>query len=669
MLAHELGHVLGFAGDHEHLDADEFPDDLMTASLPLGTRRLPSATDAGIVAAAMLSGSPAGEGEGEPAAAVVNGDFAISDPLAAGFGWTTQGAVAVVEQRVELSESAAAFARLSQTFTVPAGSSSLSLALHELSFGGGGIVPDALEVKLVDAATGQSLVPTPPDVEDTDSLLIVQSTGEVYFGAGTSVPGATASGDTVSLALPLTMTVDISGIPAGTLAALHFVLLGFAPYAGRVTIDDVAVAADVAPTLQLDPAFDTGLPGDNLTRLATVELIGAASPSAPLQLDRDGDGFDDGSVQATGGGQFRFAGVPLAEGSNTLRVQSATGREAETVVILDTQLPAGTLVTPTAGSITRQQLGYVDVQWTDPGAAGLDAATFDAADVTISGVTVDRAEDRGGGLVRYWYDGGGEQLPQGLVGVALVVGEVADRAGNLVASAEFDFTVDTLPPAAPVITGITDDTGTDAGDGVTSDATLIVSGTAEAGSSVEVSRNGTSIGSVGADSSGAWALDDTATILAPGTYDFTALARDLAGNISLVSGAFHVVVVSWQNPRNRLDVNDDGKIQPVDVLILINDINARQSRPLPLPPPPSEFPPPFLDTNGDGSLTPADVLDVINYINQHSGVAAAGPEFTAASEVIPEGETEELAEAISAIASAIAAAWAEPLDTGRGTTL
>jgi len=657
VLAHELGHVLGFAGDHEHLDADEFPDDLMTASLPPGTRRLPSAVDAAIVAAAMLAGSPAGEGEGEPAAAIVNGDFAISDPLATGFGWTTLGAVAVVEQRAELSESAAAFARLSQTFTVPAAGSSLSLALHELSFGGGGIVPDALEVKLVDAATGQSLVPTPPDVEDTDSLLIVQSTGEVYFGAGTSVPGATASGDTVSLTLPLTVTVDISGVPAGTLAALHFVLLGFAPYAGRVTIDDVAIAADVAPTLQLDPAFDTGLPGDNLTRLATVDLIGTASPAAQLQLDRDGAGFDDGSAQATGGGQFRFFSVPLAEGSNTLRVQSATGREAESVVILDTQLPAGTLVTPAAGATTRQRLGYGGVQWADPGAAGLDAATFDAADVTITGVTVDRSEDRGGGLVRYWYDGGGEQLPQGPIGVALVAGVVADRAGNSDAGAQFDFTVDTFPPAAPVITGITDDTGTDAGDGVTSDATLIVSGTAEAGSSVEVSRNGTSVGATAANDSGAWSLDGTATILAPGTYDFTALARDLAGNVSLVSATFRVVVVSWQNPRSRFDVNGDGRIQPVDVLILINDINARQSRPLPLPPPPNEFPPPFLDTNGDGSLTPADVLEVINYLNSHSSSqAAAGAEFTAASEVIPEGETEELADAISAIAAAVATA-------------
>jgi len=106
----------------------------------------------------------------------------------------------------------------------------------------------------------------------------------------------------------------------------------------------------------------------------------------------------------------------------------------------------------------------------------------------------------------------------------------------------------------------------------------------------------------------------------------------------------------WPWPSGRLPIE-------LGTSILINDINARQSRPLPLPPPPDEFPPPFLDTNGDGSLTPADVLDVINYLNSHSSSqAAAGAEFTAASEVIPEGETEELADAISAIASAVATA-------------
>lgn len=70
----------------------------------------------------------------------------------------------------------------------------------------------------------------------------------------------------------------------------------------------------------------------------------------------------------------------------------------------------------------------------------------------------------------------------------------------------------------------------------------------------------------------------------------------------------------WQNPWHWADVDGDGQIAPVDVLILINDINANGTRPLPTPPPPGA-PPRFLDPSGDGGIAPDDVLQVINDIN------------------------------------------------------
>ena len=70
----------------------------------------------------------------------------------------------------------------------------------------------------------------------------------------------------------------------------------------------------------------------------------------------------------------------------------------------------------------------------------------------------------------------------------------------------FNLTVDTAAPAAPVITGITDDTGTP-GDGVTSDNTLVITGTAEANATVEVFLDGGSLGTTLADGAGDWAFD------------------------------------------------------------------------------------------------------------------------------------------------------------------
>jgi RHS repeat-associated protein len=71
----------------------------------------------------------------------------------------------------------------------------------------------------------------------------------------------------------------------------------------------------------------------------------------------------------------------------------------------------------------------------------------------------------------------------------------------------------------------------------------------------------------------------------------------------------------WQNPRHPCDVTGENFVAPIDVLVLINDINAHGSRKLTAPPTPT--PPPFLDPNGDGWIAPLDVLIVINYINAH----------------------------------------------------
>lgn len=69
----------------------------------------------------------------------------------------------------------------------------------------------------------------------------------------------------------------------------------------------------------------------------------------------------------------------------------------------------------------------------------------------------------------------------------------------------------------------------------------------------------------------------------------------------------------WQNPRRRHDVDDNGFIQPLDVLTLINELNRNGSRTLSAEA--DQPPPPYWDVNGDGRATPADVLDIITYLN------------------------------------------------------
>jgi hypothetical protein len=94
-----------------------------------------------------------------------------------------------------------------------------------------------------------------------------------------------------------------------------------------------------------------------------------------------------------------------------------------------------------------------------------------------------------------------------------------------------------------------------------------------------------------------------------------------------------------------VDVNDDGQIDPLDALVLINEINAYESRTLMVPPVPPDVAYLFLDVNGDDKLTPLDVLVVINDVNANS------------SRPLPEGEGASVRRPADRLAEGEADSW------------
>lgn len=92
--------------------------------------------------------------------------------------------------------------------------------------------------------------------------------------------------------------------------------------------------------------------------------------------------------------------------------------------------------------------------------------------------------------------------------------------------------------SAPVITGITSDAGDSSSDGITNDQTLTISGTAANDATVNVLKDGVSIGTATANGSGAWSFNYTGTTLSAGTYAFTATAY----TPSVASATYTVVV-------------------------------------------------------------------------------------------------------------------------------
>lgn len=82
---------------------------------------------------------------------------------------------------------------------------------------------------------------------------------------------------------------------------------------------------------------------------------------------------------------------------------------------------------------------------------------------------------------------------------------------------------------------------------------------------------------------------------------------------------------AWQNPRDQFDVNNDGAVSGLDVLVTINEINRNGQHELP-PLGPGTTPPPYYDVNGDGSISLLDTLKVVNFINSRPPAAITASE-------------------------------------------
>ncbi|MCU0707444.1 MAG: right-handed parallel beta-helix repeat-containing protein [Pirellula sp.] len=114
---------------------------------------------------------------------------------------------------------------------------------------------------------------------------------------------------------------------------------------------------------------------------------------------------------------------------------------------------------------------------------------------------------------------------------------------------------------------------------------------------------------------------------------FDSFSYRVQGNDGVWSNVSDVQVQvrsAFFNVNNPYDVDFDGFVSPLDVLALINDINANGSRRLPTNVPDTR---PYLDPNNNGSIEPLDVLMIINFINSGGGSNGEGESDHPISEI------------------------------------
>lgn len=273
---------------------------------------------------------------------------------------------------------------------------------------------------------------------------------------------------------------------------------------------------------------DTGVPGDGVTGDAAPVVTGTGTPGAVVTVTY-GDGAGSGTVTAPVGADGSFSAPLPVLGDGTYTVV-ATGRDAAGnvlqagqpfAVVVDTVADSGAPVSlgvePAPGGVINAG-GAAATAYT---VSGLDAGSVALVTFTDGTQTVTtRVTDDG----RYTVDLTGLN---GSVTSALLA---TDVAGNEARATGNPVILDTAAPAAPVVTGFSDDTGF-LGNNVTADTTPTLAGTAEPGSTVSIAYDtpaGPRTGTTVAGTDGLWTLD--LPPLAEGAYAFTASATDGAGN-------------------------------------------------------------------------------------------------------------------------------------------
>ncbi|MFO0795864.1 MAG: Ig-like domain-containing protein [Gemmataceae bacterium] len=418
----------------------------------------------------------------------------------------------------------------------------------------------------------------------TVTATATDTVGNVKSATGTLVIDTTAPTPTVTTTvadptstspIPFTVTFseDVTGFSTAGLTVTNGVVAGFtqqdahtytfgvAPQAqGVVSVTVTAGAAtdaagnastaSAAVTRTFDSAGPVVTANPLTTNNPTPTLTGTVDDTtATVAVVVNGQTY---AATVTGAGWSAVVTEALDEGTYDVVVTATDvlGNSNTTTLtgglVVDATAPTVTISGPsvplTAGGPVTFTVTYAD--------ASATTVTLTDADVSLdtTGTAGGTASVSGSGLV--WTVTVSGVTGDGAVGILIATGTATDAAGNVAPAAgpSATFTADNTGPDAPTVTGLdpATDTGSSDTDGVTRNPKPTFTGTAEAGSTVEVlADDGTgpvSLGTVEADATtGAWSLTGP-DALADAAYTVTAVATDALGNVGAPSAVFVLVV-------------------------------------------------------------------------------------------------------------------------------
>ncbi len=504
-----------------------------------------------------------------------NGD-SVQYTAALGAGLTTPPTIAYIQR--DLGD-AAEFSGTTITNTLAAGTANLfSFRLDQAELDSTATGSILLRV-LVQGSSG-GLVPATPTIAGLEPLSVNTQGATVVALFPISQPGlyvvsvtggtATMTGQyslNVTVAGDLNGDGNVDGNDSALLAAALGSTAGSANYSLAADIngdgivdqaDEVILASDygfhattaavpttppATPVFSLDFNSETPAGAALMTTDATVALVGTTDPNVTVTLEPTG-----ATTTSNPNGLFVFLGVPLVLGDNTFTANatSADDTSSQFTTTITRNQPGLSLVPP----VVTAQLAD------DTGVSALDNITSNDT-VTGSITAVNPITSSMAQLDQSSVTSVLGALPGTTITITPALletingGPVADGKhtltllakdsnGNVSQPVTVSFILLTTPPAplVPVLLA-SSDTGTSSSDGITRDTTPIYEVDAPPNSIVTLYASGVQVGRATANNGPVFI---STTTLAPGTYQMTATAEDVAGNTSTPAAPVTLVI-------------------------------------------------------------------------------------------------------------------------------
>ncbi|MBK5540631.1 Ig-like domain repeat protein [Pseudomonas sp. TH07] len=409
-----------------------------------------------------------------------------------------------------------------------------------------------------------------------DNTLLISGTLSAPLGVGETVQLALNGGlnPATATVVGTTWSLDLTGtaLADGTYHAQAWVL-DAAGNKGPVSSQDVLIDTSVpTASISIDTVSqDTGLSAsDFITNDPTLVLGGtlgsALGSGESVQISLDGG--STWLAASSSGTQWSYdnTGNVLADGNHALQARvidlaGNVGSLASQTLVVDT-------TPPTSGN-SLAIVSYTDNVAPQVGSFGDGTFTNDSTPLlngTVSGLNSGDSVQvyQGSTLLGTASISAGTwtyQLSGLTEGSTTYHAVIVDSAGNLgTASGNFSLTLDTTAPSASetlAITAISGDTGSSGSDFVTSDNTLLISGSLgtplASGEGVQLSLDGGSTWFNASVSGSSWSYDNSASTLADGSYTLQARVVDAAGNVGQVAN--HNLVVDTTAPTALVSID------------------------------------------------------------------------------------------------------------------